>query len=472
MAVCIKKELLSTEDKEQIRNDLTLKYNLTYMQRKMKMTPKPPIMFFVHDEENVYVPFKYGCDINEEFVNDSITRDKISFKFTGNLRDYQTTIIDTAIEHLLKYRTTTLSAYTGAGKSACSAMLSSVIWNYEHVNLDDDTSDGCIEPTEGVNQEMVLVIHPRNLLNKSWKSTFDQFTTATSWIVNDRKPPKVRPDVIICVDGSIHKIPKEWIENIGFLILDEAHMLCSVSRVPALLKTTPKYVLSLSATLEREEDGMHKMIHLICGEHIIIRRSNRPFTVLKVLTGIEPTIKQGPHGTDWKTLVDSLTTNEKRNNLIISLICNYLEEGWKIMVMTNRVKHAEELNDMLEGETFGKEKTKIKHDYLAGTKSDYSDSHVLVMSAQKGSTGFDEAMACSDFQGVKSDMILYCMSSKNTAALTQAFGRTRADAPCVVYLLDDNPILTRHWKVAEKFFKSLNSKIIEQTIDDEFDEES
>jgi len=99
-------------------------------------------------------------------------------------------------------------------------------------------------------------------------------------------------------------------------------------------------------------------------------------------------------------------------------------------------------------------------DSMAGTKSTYSDSRILVGTISKIGTGFDEKTACPNFNGVRINMLILCTSIKKASLLEQSIGRVfRAEMPVVIDLVDDNPILKRHWKERQKWYISRNGTI-------------
>ena len=61
------------------------------------------------------------------------------------------------------------------------------------------------------------------------------------------------------MSGRIDKIPQELLDAVGFLIIDEAHTFCTETRIKSLLRVKPRYIISCTATPDRE-DGLYSMI--------------------------------------------------------------------------------------------------------------------------------------------------------------------------------------------------------------------
>jgi hypothetical protein len=273
--------------------------------------------------------------------------------------------------------------------------------------------------------------------------------------VGEKKPPSDF-DVIICMDARWNQIPPSIRDSVGLLILDEAHLLCTHTRVQCLLAFQPQYIVALSATLKRDDD-QSRMIQAICGEHSITRESKKEFTVFKVKTGVVPERRLNKMGgVDWSYLVSSTLLNKDRNTIIINLVKLNLDR--KILILTSLKGHSTLLADLLKLES-------IDSDYLIGTKNKYVDSPVLIGTISKIGTGFDPATACPEYQGQPFDLLILACSMKKHAALTQNIGRVfRCDSPIIYHLVDDDSILKKHWYEARQWYLSNGATIKNYTV--------
>jgi superfamily II DNA or RNA helicase len=119
----------------------------------------------------------------------------------------------------------------------------------------------------------------------------------------------------------------------------------------------------------------------------------------------------------------------------------------KIMILTWNKNHAYFLSKTLN-------ERGTSSDVLAGNKSTYKDSRVLVGTISKIGTGFDEAMACPDWSGERSNMLILTGSTKSLSGLEQITGRVfRAEFPTIIDLVDDNRICKSHCTQRRKWYE-------------------
>lgn len=447
MSARIKLKDLSKEKKDKIMKHLYFQAKQTgFFKNRFFQTAKDPILLYTFDKPNseVLVPYTFANGLLGKHINSCRQYPLTKFSMKTQPREYQITILKEALDQLQTKGTTTLNLRPGWGKSFGAAWLSS--------HLDGIT----------------LVVMPSLLIKKGWISTFNQFTDAKLWIVDSKTPPPQDYNVIICMDTMFHYIPSDHTKDIKTTIIDEAHMFCVPSRINCLLGTHPKYVIALTATLERR-DSMHKIIHAICGTHGVSAEYTEPFTVYKFETGIKTDIEKTKLGNaNWAKLVKDIAFNPRRNALIIDWIEH--NKDFKIMVLTWNVKHAHFLKDMLV-------QRGIKTDVLAGNKTSYNDSRVLVASISKAGCGFDEQSACEDWGGERSNMLMLTGSTRSMTLVQQVCGRVfRASFPIIVDFVDDNRICKSHWRVRQDWYQDpvMNCQIQYLTMKDlggEADEE-
>lgn len=292
---------------------------------------------------------------------------------------------------------------------------------------------------------LTLVVYPIKVVEPGWLNTFKQFTDASVWLNDGKIPLPSSCNVILTMDTQFHKIPQEVLKMVRILVIDEAHMFCVPSRTHCLLGTTPQYVIACTATLKRD-DGMEQIIHSVCGKQGIFIKSPKRFTVYRLFTGIKTPIEKNKNGdADWSKLVKRLCEDPLRNAFIIDLVKRNYQH--KIMILTWNKNHAYFLQKVLSEHG-------ISTDVLAGTKSTYRDSRVLVGTISKIGTGFDEAMACPDWGGQKSNMMILTGSTKSLSGLEQITGRVfRSSFPTIIDLVDDNRICKRHWTQRRKWYE-------------------
>ena len=136
-------------------------------------------------------------------------------------------------------------------------------------------------------QTMVLV--PTYYLAKQWKERIEEFTTATVTLVKstDSEIPTDSDFTIVVMDlFTCRTLPKELVENIGHVILDEAHRVGAETYLPILNEIPAYYRTALTATFRRA-DGVHRILKYHFGTHLqMTNRFPRPLAY-GVKTGVE-----------------------------------------------------------------------------------------------------------------------------------------------------------------------------------------
>jgi superfamily II DNA or RNA helicase len=433
MSARIKRNLLTKAQLGNIARLLVMQPKQRYMPSNnfyARQNTKEPIKLFEvdTDTDEVIVPYTFYRGISTGQPNADKRFPQVPYNFKGELYESQQSIADDAMDQLNTHGTTTLNLYTAFGKTVLGAYLASKL------NM------------------LTLVLYTSTILEPQWKNTFEQFTDVRVWIVGQAPPPE-GAHVILCMDTRLSKMPKEYIDQIGTVIYDEAHEFCTPTRVSCFLGIQPRYIISATATLKRE-DGMHDIIQAVCGTHSVVKISKKPFNVFKYITGIDiPLQKNARNMSDWPKYCRDLCENEDRNIMILDIVRR--NPSHKILILTWRKDHVDLLHKCLT-------KMEISVDMMAGNKKSYNDSRVLVGTISKIGTGFDEKAACDDFNGVRINMLILVGSMKSVQLLEQVAGRCfRADFPQIIFFVDDSNISENHWKVAQRWFISRNGQIFE-----------
>ena len=444
MACRIRLDTLSEKEKEIIREKLYLQPKRTNFaaNKFFGAVEKDPILFYWIDKPNneIVLPYTFTNALLKRHINSTNIYPSGSFKFTGTLRDYQVPIINDALKQLTEFGTTTLALPTGFGKSIISVVLGSMLMG---------------NGTGG----LMLVLVNRETIMKGWHTTILENTNGAGvWVVENKiKIPKTC-NIILCMDGRFEKIPWEIRKLVSVLVIDEAHLFCTASQVPVLLGTCPKYIIACSATLERPDD-MHRMILNIVGTHKVEVKNEKRFTVYKLCTGIETEYTLNKQGTtNFAQLCHDLSFNPKRNALIVNYVENNSDK--KIILLSWSVEHCKFLYDLLKARNHSV-------DVLAGNKSTYIDSRILIGTVSKISTGFDAKMVAENFDGLNIDTIILCGSTKSHNLHIQSIGRAfRSDCPTIVDVVDNDRISRSHWSARKKNYLELNCDIKEIRVEE------
>lgn len=294
---------------------------------------------------------------------------EVDFRFLGRLRQYQ----KDAVADILRRQFGVLVAGTGSGKTVMA--------------LDVITQR---------RQPALIIVHTRELMYQ-WEERISQFLGIQAGLIGDSKFA-VRP-LTIAIVNTVRRRLDELIPRFGHLIVDECH------RVPATLFTEVVkrfdscFMLGLSATAYRREDGLTRLIYLYMGDRVHqvdphkLRESG---AVLKPQFIQKPTEFKYVFRGNYQALMNSLTRNVVRNQQIAADIHKEAatSEG-TILVVSDRVAHCRQLAELLKEK--GLEASVLTGKQPARERSAIVESvhqgrvKVLISTLQLVGEGFDAA---------------------------------------------------------------------------------
>ena len=434
MACIIKRDQIDESKSQIIYKTLRI---IPKPKSKHDKVKKNPIVIYKKDGDNVHLPFCYASSLFQIFPNEDIDHHKINIDFLLELRDYQIDVEREIYEILQDYGCGILGVYPGFGKTMMGAILSSKI-GYR-----------------------TAIIAPRVGLCDQWETTFKKSTNAITWIFGEHIQPENFDIIIINIDRC-KNVPKNILDSIGFLIIDEAHMICTRERTEKLFLFHPRYILAETASLERNDD-LHMIMHAFCGTKGVFIDYKKPYELKKIKTFFTPeSIQNSQNQLDYSHLEKTLIKIEDRNIYITSLI---VDNPYKALILTNRQDHVYNLYNQIR-------KQNIKCDFLCANKNDYQDSRVLIGTTSKIGTGFDEEAKCSNFSGQKIELLIIVTSIKEVPQLIQNVGRVfRADFPKVIILVDNHVVYDNQWKKAVVWYTKSGANITNSKLkQNEFNE--
>jgi superfamily II DNA or RNA helicase len=336
---------------------------------------------------------------------------EIDFNFQGELRSYQ----QKAVQDILRRHFGVLVATTGSGKTVMA-----------------------LEVIARRCQPALILVHSRELMYQ-WEERVRQFLGIQAGLIGDSKFD-IQP-LSIAIVNTARKRLDELTPCFGHLIVDECH------RVPATLFTEvvkrfdSYYMLGLSATAYRREDGLTRLIYLFMGERahqVDSKELTASGAVLKPefiqkTTGFKYVFRG-----NYQALMNSLTKNEMRSQQIVDdIYAESMKIRGIILVVSDRVAHCRKLADMLAekglqasvltGKQTMAERTEIVEAvHCGGIK-------VLISTLQLVGEGFDAAGLSTLF---------LTTPIKFTGRLQQVIGRIRRPAsgkqPRVIDYVDEH----------------------------------
>lgn len=252
---------------------------------------------------------------------------ELAISFQGNLRDYQ----EGAVEQVCSRSFGVLEAGTGSGKTVMA--LATVCRRQQ--------------PT-------IIIVHTKELLYQ-WQERIKKFLGEEAGLVGDAKF-ELKPITVAIVNSARKKID-QLVPCFGQVIVDECH------RVPATLFTDVVthfdcyFLLGLSATAFRSDEGMTRLIYYFMGERVHrVDQLHLQVTGAVVTPRVirkETTFTYDYRG-NYQALITALTGHEGRNRQIaddIIMVVSARPDD-TVLVVSDRVSHCKTFEVLLENRGF------------------------------------------------------------------------------------------------------------------------
>jgi superfamily II DNA or RNA helicase len=271
-----------------------------------------------------------------EIEDRRLTLEKVTFIFSGVLRDYQ----EQALEATGPHSDCVIQAATGSGKTVF-----------------------CLADIARKGQPALILVHTQALLAQ-WVERIRQFLGIEAGTIGNGKNV-IRPVTVATVQSAKNRLP-DLVDRFGMVFVDEAHRTpCStfskvVSAFPA------RFRLGVTATPERR-DAMTPALHFICGP---LAHKVDPGNLVDQGAILRPTIEvhysrfRYEYQDDFAAMVQALIEDEPRNRMILDVI---RQANKPVLCVSDRVEHVERLAAMhmagntavMHGATTAKERQAI-----------------------------------------------------------------------------------------------------------------
>ncbi|OUW95990.1 MAG: hypothetical protein CBD97_01915 [Pelagibacteraceae bacterium TMED237] len=407
----LKRELISLEQelRERISKELTIE-----IESKFSGAPNKFLFPYVIDNKYIRLPFAYGVligfnrPIREIFSSTNV-------QFIGKLREEQKEVRKEALKVLSKTGSVMISAYPGFGKTC-----------------------GAIDLATSIKFKTLIIVN-KIVLIKQWKESILKFCPESCiQIITPKDKFNDNAEFYIINAQNVEKMGRNFFDDIGTLIIDEAHMIMAETLSKCMNFITPRYLIGLTATPYRP-DGLNILLELYFGVHKIVRKLYRKHTVYKIETGYKPPVERDikTKRLNWNLILDSQAKNDYRNDSIVDLII-----GWKdrnFLVLVKRVEQGLYIvNSLKEAGEY------VTH--LIGANQEFdTEARILVGTCQKVGVGFDHS---------KLDTLL--LAADIEEYFVQYLGRifrTKDNEPIVFDLIDNNPTLRKHFDTRMRVYK-------------------
>lgn len=294
-----------------------------------------PIYAFKKTETHLFTPRFYGLkEWGPAGTNSTILGKSIDISFSGKLDERQIEPCSKIIQRM----TTEDKSPTGGmlclpcgfGKTVCALYI-----------------------IKNIAKKALILVH-KNFLLEQWKERVTQFCPDAKIGTIQQSKIEVDADIIIGMIQSIamRDYDSDIFKDIGMICIDESHHMSAPIFNKALQKVPARFVLSLSATPDRR-DGMTKLLHWCMGD-IIYRTSRSCEEDLKITCYVYDNSKKFKEfmNRDGRPalpqMLNYICQDATRNILIANNIKRLLENGRKIIILSDRINQLETLWDLLK----------------------------------------------------------------------------------------------------------------------------
>lgn len=283
---------------------------------------------FVHLPRGFVEQLTNFCQENEipyTVVDERRLKTPSTFKSKINLYDYQKQVL----EEIEEENFGVIVAPAGAGKTIIG-----------------------LELIAQKSQPALILVHRKQLLDQ-WVERIQSFLGISKAEIGQISgiKKKVGKQITVAMMQSLIKMKDiERLSNqFGMIIIDECHHIPAKTFRELIVQFNPYYLYGLTATPKRKYND-EKLIYFYIGEILIEIDPNKkkPASFInKTALQIKQTELSAPF--DYKTdtfeiLSKILIYDSKRNQMIINDILKEVQEGRKILVLTERKEHVEVLN--------------------------------------------------------------------------------------------------------------------------------
>lgn len=307
----------------------------------------------------------------------------------------------------------------------------------------------------------VVIVHRKELL-RQWRARIATFLDIPENGVGEWVGTKKRltGTVDIVMEGTLAGKPESELRSFfaqyGQVIVDECHHAASSGYAKVLGQCASRYLVGLTATFERT-DGTQKATSFLCGP--IIRKLKQPNDL-----PVRLDVRRFQHPESFSAglvhaeLMNRLACHAERNQFIFRICNELVRRRRRVLVLTNRQQHVEELSGMfkeLPVSTFV-----LTSEMSAGDRASVvrqidelpaSQPRIIVATGQLIGEGFDHAPL---------DTLLLAMPLASAPVLTQYIGRivrlheTKTDAEIIDIVDSGVTMLERQYVKRQKTYRS------------------
>jgi len=432
----IPKNELTQEQQKTIRQTLTVEPFVMGVQFNNNEKSYP---VYRESPNKFYVPHYYGIKNfgppKEYKISNGID---IILDFKGSLRENQEIVVNTYLKHV--------------NKTGCGGGLLELPCAYGKTVLS-------LNIISRLKKKTLIIVHKEFLMNQ-WIERIEQFLPGArvgkiqGSIINiDDK------DVVIGMlqSLSMKDYPSSTFDSFGLTVIDEVHHISSEVFSNALFKLVTKYMLGLSATMNRK-DGTTFVFKMFLGDIIFKgkRDEERAVTVRAIEYKVDDDefneVKYDYRGNpQYSTMISKLCEYNHRSEFILKILFNMLKdnENQQIMILAHNKNVLKYLHDAIAHRniaTVGYYVGGMKETALKATES----KKIVIATYAMAAEALD----------IKTLTTLIMATPKTD--IEQSVGRIlreKHSSPVVVDIVDSHKLFKNQWQKRKTFYKRENYKI-------------
>jgi superfamily II DNA or RNA helicase len=445
----IPKNELKREELECIRNELIAKplANNCGIQNKQHTFP-----IYRESLHKIYIPRYYGIKKFKNPKQNKISEgNDIICNFEGSLRPIQQPVVDTFMKHVI--------SGNGGGLLELPCAFGKTVLSLYIISL--------------LKKKTLIIVHKEFLMNQ-WIERINQFL------------PNIRigkiQGQIIDIDNkdivmgmlqslSMKEYPASIFESFGLTIIDEVHHISSEVFSCALFKIVTKYMLGLSATMNRK-DGTTYVFKLFLGDVIYKgKREEEHNVIVKAFDYIIDDDDFNEVKTDYRgniqysSMISKLCTYNRRTEFILQIVENMFKENenQQMMILAHNKNILKYLYDAISFRNIANGSVGY---YIGGMKE----------SALKETEGKKIVIATYSMAAEALDIktLTTLLMATPKTDIEQAVGRILREKhgnPVVIDIIDQHLPFKNQWRKRKTFYKKQNYKIIYQNKINEVEKE-
>ena len=391
-------------------------------------------------DKKIYIPRYFGEKLLGQAKTIKISEGtNIDLTFNGALRDYQVPIVDTYLEHTKEGGGGLLELYCGAGKT-----------------------DLTINIMSRLQKKTLIIVHKEFLMNQWIERINRYYPNARIGKIQGQIIDIDNKDIVIAMlqSLSMKDYPSTLFDSFGFTIIDEVHHISSEVFSCALFKLVTKYMLGLSATMNRK-DGTTKVFKMFLGEVVYkLERSKDENVIVRGITYKTNDDEFNELELDFRgqtaasKMLSKICNYNRRSDFIIKVLKDMIIENPKQQIMLiasykNILKYMFDAINHHNICTVGY--------YVGGMKEsalkDSESKQVVLATYSMAAEGLD----------IKSLSTLFMITPMTN--IEQSVGRILRQkhefSPIVVDIIDTHDNFGRQWLKRKSFYKKQNYKIIQ-----------